>query len=662
MIYASRLLKVTLLGTRSFFLNSLSFFPGSLEKMGKLIGHHKLPGDAFSKKYVIRDAEIPQRFMVDFQKRLHALGVNLGVSIGQIAMSAYRANFMPEKEIGTFNDNLCLKAYYGGRVEMFYKGGVKDLHVVDIKSSYPDVMRNKFYPDTSLISESTIHTHEFGVGEFTIFVPKMFLPPLPFRHLKSGRLYFPTGTITGHWTYAEVRLALSVGCSIIKEAPGFGTNASISPFTHFVDHFWEEREAAQKAGKEFDSFYLKLLMNNLYGKFAQHKDLNVMTRTRWTQKRLEKEEGAEEGHIGPFFNYTIPRKKPPATANYMWGCYITSYARISLYEKMQKVMEAGGQLVYCDTDSVMFTRDTKGLDIGNSLGQLSHEFYDLGIFRQSKGYLLCNHLSSILATKEKEFHIVKVACKGVPQHSAHDFIMQGVAFFRKPFRLKEGLVRTHAKANKNAIDISSKLGVNVWDDVKKQMNGIYIKRSINMGVTQPIDVEDIPKQEAMAFDTVDSFTDHLGGVKIRKEERLDTFANVVIPKNWFKKSGFEKADSTKEKFFYLKQASAIGVPEGETWVRGLIKSLHSGKYGAYFKINLTEFSGENCVHKNLTGAFPTRFFEGFDEDEIFIGKIVDVSMRDEYIGRGDFNVKITLTDLGAKNPARKKPPRIKRKG
>jgi hypothetical protein len=380
-------------------------------------------------------------------------------------------------------------------------------------------------------------------------------------------------------------------------------------------------------------------MNNLYGKFSQFKEQNLMTRTRWSEKRLEHEAGTEESMVGPFFNYKIPRKAPPITANFLWGCYITSYARISLYEKLEMVHKNGGRLLYSDTDSVMFSgnKPLKHLNLGKNLGQLDHEKYDLAVFRQSKGYLLCDK-------EGKDYVIKKAACKGVPTHSAFDFITAGRADFQKPFRLKEALVRLSAKSNKNKPDLLAKIGVNVWDDVHKIMRGVYIKRKGDMGVTYPIDVKEIEAAEESAFDKQESFKEALGGINIRPTAKDDKFRNIVVPKRWLRKTGFEKKNINKAKLLFLKSATAIGVPKGEPWFRGVIISLHSGKYGPYFKLFLTEFCGRNCEAKKIQAGIPTRFFQGFDEDDIFIGKKVEFIMREDYLGRGPFNVKVSLSE------------------
>jgi len=659
MVYASRLLKVSLMGTRNHFLNTSSFFSGTLAAMAPLVGLKKLDGDVFNPDYNIVDAQIVQVFGDRFQKRLHTLGINMGVSIGQLAMGAYRANFLGRKQV-TYNSPNCLKAYYGGRVEMFYKGVVEGpVHVCDINSSYPDVMRRCEYPDTSFIEPSSIYTHTFGIGRFKIRVPDdSFIPPLPYR-TEAKRLFFPVGVLEGWWTYAEVRHAVEkFGCEILEERDGEGTNQGCRPFNEYIDFFYERRIVAKRQEKlnpddadaTFESLFLKLLMNNLYGKFGQHKPMSKMTRFRLSENELAKLAEYKEHQVGPFYAYTIPRDRPPKTANYLWGVYVTAYARLSLLDKMAKVHAAGSRLIYCDTDSIMFGGDAglKVLDIGDKLGQLGAEKFDLGIFRHSKGYLLCDRLTSKLETKEVEYTIRKVACKGVPTRYALEFISAGmVEGLRKPMRLKEGLIRVHAAKNKDKGDeFLREVGVNVWREVEKTMRSIYIKRSGRRGVTRPVGAADIPELERNVWTDEISIEDELQGLPLRYEkEYKDPFRNIVIPPGWFKNTRAFTADEKlfeSQKCHFFRREECIGLKSGDTWFTGRIVEMKTGRASKYFILFVKQFLGMDVSTKKMLGAISTKYFWGFPDDQNFLDKIVEFSLRNDYLGTGQFSIDVKL--------------------
>ena len=204
MTFASRLIKVTLQGAnpkRLYFMDSCAFYAGSLSSLGDLIGMPKRSGSPFDPDYVKQDAKIVWAFMDKIQKRLNADGLSLCLTLGSMAMADFRTNFLKVKKQITYNSPICLEAYYGGRVELFYKGTFTEkIYSSDINSSYPTEMFKREYPDTSYMEPSTLATHEFGIGRFRIRVPdSLFIPPLPY-HSPEGRLFFPTGDLEGCWT------------------------------------------------------------------------------------------------------------------------------------------------------------------------------------------------------------------------------------------------------------------------------------------------------------------------------------------------------------------------------------------------------------------------------------------------------------------------------
>lgn len=658
MVYASKLLRVTLFASKHTFLNSSSFFPGSLKKMGDLIGLPKLEGDSLSEAYAIRDAEIVQVFMAKMQDRLNMQGVNLGLSIGQLSMSIFRANHLKKKQ-RTYNSPNCLRAYYGGRVEMFFKGVVKGpVYVADINSSYPDVMYHQEYPDTTVVEASSIFTHTYGIGHFKIRVPETcFIPPLPFRS-ETGRLFFPTGEIEGWWTYAEVRFAVEkCGCEILAEYDGEGCRRGVRPFESFIGEHYDARQAMKKRkerNKEdleavFEDLHLKLIMNNLYGKFAQHKDGNKMTRVKLSKRVLEKMDASIESKIGPFYSYRVPRKRPPRTANYMWGVYVTSYARLSLLQKIMAVHAKGGKLLYCDTDSIMFTGEAakEALVFGDGLGKMSLETYDLGIYRASKGYLMCEQVSCQIKTRKSEYQIKKVACKGVPTHYAHDFILKGMAKFLKPMRLKEAEVRLHAGANaKKDAAFFSDIGVNVWRDVEKSMRSIYIKRKGDRGVTYPVNVLDIPSMEERAFGAVESWENELGNeVVIPPIAKADTFRNVKVPDNWFSvKYQLDAADAffDSQESPFLKREDCLDLMPGDAWFRAEILERRNGLYGSYFLMRLREYMGKNVARKNMLVSVSEKFFKKFGPDFILVKKSIAFFLEEKYLVESRLKIRVDI--------------------
>jgi hypothetical protein len=653
MIYASKLLRVNMFGTKHFFINSGSFFYGSLAQMGEFIGLEKLEGNALDEKYVHRDAEIVQKWMKGFQDKLvDTMGVNLGITIGQMAMNVYRRSYMLDDTQITYNSPNVLKAYYGGRVEICYKGIVSNPKVSDINSCYPTVMANYEYPDTSEIEDSSINTHRFGVGKFTVNVPDMLIPPLPYKEKGEGRLFFPVGEFTGVWTYHEIRYAQSLGVKIIKEHWGEGTNQGCRPFEKFVNTYYKLKSDAKQRGDKFEELLFKLWLNNLYGKWCQHKSGSYMARNPMPQSQIDKYKHHPDfstKKIGPFYSYDIPKLEPPKTANFMWGVYVTSYARTYLHDGIMKVKNAGYTPMYWDTDSIMYGGEGKGnpLPISKKLGDWDVESFDLGIFRQAKGYLLCNK-------ENKDYIIKKVACKGVPTKYAWDFIIEGMATFMKPMRLKEALIRSNAEVNKDKF--IKEIGENVWSDVTKEMRSIYIKRVGESGITRPVHVSEIDnlvKTAGQGKRTSIRDDLHSLDISILRPDHKNLFMDTVIPKDWFKyrSKKFNPTFLKHAKLYFLRMTELENIKKGQTWIKGdIFGEFKTKKKKPFYKIYLEIFQGKKAP-QNFVICLSKKFFESFGITENLQGKKVAIILKDDYIKDKFPSLKIVLDNSENKYPA-----------
>ena len=669
MIYAgNKLLKFTLKGCAHVFIDSSSFFRGNLRSMGKFVGLKKLDGNAYDEKYVERDAEICYTFMKEFQRTLvHDEGVNLGITIGQMAMALYRRNYMTSKKQITYNSPNCLEAFYGGRTEAFYLGILKHgVKASDINSCYPDQMKNNDFPDTSCIEPSSIKTHKFGIGHFKVHVPEdMFIPPLPYKDKKTGRLFFPVGTFTGWWTYAEINYAISLGVEILEEYAGEGTNNSCRPFEGFITDYYDKRLLAKASGDKFKDLLYKLWQNNLYGKWVQHQAGGIMTREKLPMYKIEpylEHPDFETKKLGDFYWYKIPKLEPPKTANFMWGVYVTSYSRIKLHKGLMAVHKAGYTPVYTDTDSIMYTElptdfvtNRTPLPLSKKLGDWDLEEFDLGIFRQAKAYMLYNHLSSQLSDKEPEYHPVKVACKGVPVAYAHDFVIEAFAKFEKPYRFKESLIRATADSNLDkGDDFLKEMQANIWAEAEKSMRSVYVKRSGTEGVTFPQnvnDIENVLKASVKPYKLDFSETVNNAGVNLLKTVDKNKFIRKDLPKDFFNEEWEREYSGTinvNRRGYRLSYDNCIDLKSGDTWFSGDILRLVYFRKGEiypveepdpksktkyYYQVLVRKFKGKVAV-ENFLCEIRSSILEYVYDHEDLINKNVDVKLLSKYNGVG----------------------------
>jgi len=85
-------------------------------------------------------------------------------------------------------------------------------------------------------------------------------------------------------------------------------------------------------------------------------------------------------HVSEEMDRCVVRKKAefgtaPVTNCLPVATFVTSYARLHLYWYMQQVNNIGGQLLYCDTDSIIYVARQGGERVGEgeALGQMKRD-------------------------------------------------------------------------------------------------------------------------------------------------------------------------------------------------------------------------------------------------------------------------------------------------
>lgn len=469
----SRVISAQIVGTSIYFKDTLNHWKISVKEMGERIGLHKLEDDLFKrgKKPTLaqltrrchRDNEITRTFVVKMATYYEEIGAELKSTIGSTSLDFYykhygtkRPNFLKTKDI-----EFMLTGYYGGRTEIFHTKPVEgDSWYFDFNSLYPSVMKEHLYPILSNFYYTKKPDFKLeGMIYATVEAPKdLDIPYLPFR-TEEGKLIFPLGRFKGCWTYYELRRAMEIGYRICKvhKAIEFGAG-TFRPFEKFVQDLYQKRLDAQKIKDSLLAETLKLLMNNLYGKFAQGNEITKLIP--FSKKEIKNGD--------TIFGDCIVRKQksayPPHT-NVIWAAYTTAFGRDRLWRAMQEVKKHRGLVLYCDTDSVIFKARKPIFENSSKLGELKLEKKLKYVwFKAPKLYCLIE--------KSSQKHIYRA--KGVPRKSAKTFFLTGRARFRKPHRLRESLRR--------------KLTMNYWSVTEKEHRSVYDKRIIEgrSGKTRPI--------------------------------------------------------------------------------------------------------------------------------------------------------------------------------
>lgn len=423
------MIRATLREAPVMFLDTLRHWPASVEEMGQALGYPKFKRNFRSVAYCRRDTEIVWRYVQKGLKFYVRLNLSIRATLPAMALQLFKGFYHREfpklaPDLRTF----FRRGYFGGRVEVFRLGTIKGpVYHYDVNSLFPSVMLG-WFPD--LRSWRWVRDLDFrreGIAQVQLSYPFHAIPALPIRG--EEEVVFPYGELEGVWTYPELRQAMQDGATIQRVIQGVEFSRREHPFIAFVEFCWRHRVRARS---KLEKRFWKLIANSLYGKFGQHRGLDVI-----------------------FHDRELTIDTEAAQSNVIWSAYVTAYARLELLRWLRRAHD----VFYCDTDSIFTSRR---LPVGNGLGELRQiGIYQSCLFRGNKIYAATNASGQITAR-----------AKGVKQDVALDFVLTGRAVFRRPARLRESR-RTSAEAN-------------VWYQVKKELKAEYTKRHVRPdGTTVP---------------------------------------------------------------------------------------------------------------------------------------------------------------------------------
>lgn len=163
------------------------------------------------------------------------------------------------------------RAYFGGRIDVQGYGKVEPVFHYDIVSAYPSAIR--YLPDLSSV---TWH-HAYGerppmAGVFAARirwkVPATKWGPFPWRS-KNGSIRYPLAGEGWYWQ-AEIRAAMEkFGPECFEVLESWSAEGEIRyPFLNPVEEAFSYRRQLKREGKS-SHIAVKLILNSLYGKFAQ---------------------------------------------------------------------------------------------------------------------------------------------------------------------------------------------------------------------------------------------------------------------------------------------------------------------------------------------------------------------------------------------------------
>lgn len=453
-------------GKEIYFADSFRIMPNALKSIGKTVGLEKIDVDRKNIQlvpreklieYCFRDCEIALRGLQLMKTALESVNADFAFTLASIASRwvrrsdsidwtwFYKNNCQHSKDM-LIADKFCEPAYFGGRTEMFKRGKIKGpVYYYDIVSSYPTSMQYElplyfkgFVPCPRNCSETDIRKYLSypGITEAWVNLNKCKIAPLCVKF--DGRLTFPYGHKIGRqeklgfpgtcdcgaplrshicrichkiypkykwqpgrWTNIELLAALDRGAEIL---PICQARFKGAPFLkNFVDTFYNLRKQAKKSNDSFRTYAYKILLNSLYGKLVETIDrVSYVTSYDNVLREIKRGGNVQISQVSGI--YCISSKQEGPFRHVASGAYVTAYSRLALLNGLETALKLGGQIFYCDTDSIMTDIKLDCLE-GSELGQwqLEHIFSEVEII-----------LPKVYKAKIQGTDKTIYRCKGVP--------------------------------------------------------------------------------------------------------------------------------------------------------------------------------------------------------------------------------------------------------
>lgn len=397
---------------RVVWRDTFPMFLSSLKKIGEGLGHTKKIdvdpdmlgdmnlGDVVD--YCSQDCEVLVQALKDRTAWAEAIGAEPAHTSGAMAIAAWKALSPGEYDLAQYHalDAVTevgkgLSALNGGRTECWARGVVAGVYCYDIVSSYPARYADR---DLGLGLRKATKSDKDAVWwcEWT-WPHATRIPPA-----RGAEGLGAIGKQGGWLVQDEIDDFVSCGVKV-RRVEGFAPIEMAPIGQDFARMMFEKKK---------ENAAYKVTLNSFHGKLSEKSIREVITLSempkemapeklgKWWrgEKIVSKKDGAASAH-----------QQPIAAAQ------ILGRARSALWRAMRGVEQVGGEVYYCDTDSIFcslppddFSRAiaTANQKMGKNLGEWSCDGGPYcGIFAGPKIYAMID------PTTQK---VVKEACKGVP--------------------------------------------------------------------------------------------------------------------------------------------------------------------------------------------------------------------------------------------------------
>ena len=385
-------------GKSAEFLCNTNYYKMPLAVIGDSLGLDKLEMPPITDIpamliYCRRDVEILRMAYFSLYVFTDELaGVTPGITAAMASNRVFRKGYYDKKKKvqGTqhleYVNNAERAAYHGGRTDVFYKGvpTSETVYKYDVNSLYPYCMLGSMpirYIQRGRPEWAAAMIERDGIGsdsaiQFLADVT-LHIPPesrygfLGLEGVKrdKGDLIFPVGRFRC-WLWQPL-MAIAVEQGYVETVHNVFLYDAEPIFDTYINQMFALRVEYKKNGNKAYDILTKLMMNSLYGKFAQRvndsweavdpesDEYSVMSYTgngdmiRFTGEMDGRE--SEYWQIADtLYACRIPDGRPLARASVCSiAGYITARGRATLWTALAAVLDAGGTPYMCDTDSVV---------------------------------------------------------------------------------------------------------------------------------------------------------------------------------------------------------------------------------------------------------------------------------------------------------------------
>jgi hypothetical protein len=280
-------------------------------------------------EYCMHDARLVEMLLEDSRKKFENIGISFQepVSCASLSARVFRDEMDFSALLPEYNE-MAQRSFRGGMIECLRAGYFERAWYIDLRSAYPAAICN--LPEMPKSWRTVEKKPESGATyaciECAVTIPHQLMKgPLPFW--QHGGLIYPVGRWRTWLDLYSFRNAENLGLieRVYGGIQGFGTVEKF-PFREKIHRLYLERMVDEQK-----KFAVKIILNSLYGKFAETNDGRLTSHT-----------------------------------NFFMAAEITSRTRWRLLKDIDPA-----DVIFYATDGVFLKRKPEGLAFGANLGQWS---------------------------------------------------------------------------------------------------------------------------------------------------------------------------------------------------------------------------------------------------------------------------------------------------